>query len=383
MRELSEPLRELLVMMGGLYTTYASLELLSYIVGQDLETLTESLAELERNGLIRLNTDNTDLPYYRMHDLTYSYLYVEFSEALHHEIILTGIGNYVNIKSTIHDALAFDLVHILGGIRHLHRSGNHNIALNLIGKLMTDGYVDSRGYSPQILEQMNQSIQAGMDSPTDYQEVLHYLLTKRGNALDESGDLLSAQADYEHALQFAPNDHRRAIVLCVLGGILFRQQNETYVEFLEEAYQIGLHTDDDIVLERVLEAQGVCALLLEQYEIAEEFLNEAVEIALKTRDKGRIVAAQYNLATVKANLGKNREALAIHQNNYKQGKETDNLYWIALSMSGMGLAYHGLGDRILAEKCFHDALGLYKKLGDAVRVTWVQEFTQEHQYFLQ
>lgn len=378
MAELSPALRDLLITMGGLYTTYASVVLLSEIVKQDEETLIENLAEIERNGLIRLYLENGNIPFYRMHDLTYSYLFMEFIKCFQRDFVYDGIYRYVYKMSTDHDAIAFNLSNILGAVRNLHRGSDHRHALDIMGKLMTDGYVDSRGYPTQIMDQMNQSIQIAMQSPDEYQTVLHYLLTKRGNAHDEFGDLDMAKADYEIALNFSPTAHRKGTILCVLGGVLFRQKQDDYNDYFEKAQQIASETQDDIVLVRVLGNQGMCALTLEQFYKAEDFFSQAIAIAQQTADAKRLFLNRYNLAITKAHLGCNQEAIEIHKGNYEAGQEVGNHTWIALSLSGMGLAYHGLNEQAQAKQCFSRALRLFEELGDALRITWIKDFMKIH-----
>ena len=55
--ELPEHLRELLVLMGGLYSSRASIELFSMVANLEPSLTEHNLAELERNGLVRLVLD--------------------------------------------------------------------------------------------------------------------------------------------------------------------------------------------------------------------------------------------------------------------------------------------------------------------------------------
>jgi DNA-binding SARP family transcriptional activator len=372
------------VNLGALFASSASIELLGLVTGRKQQDISNILATLQQHGLARIFPMTESMPeYYRIHDLTYSYARDIFRKQggdRYRQVTVDAVQNFVADHSQDYDGLEFEQVNILGAVQAAHRAEEYGVSLGILSQLATDGYLDARGYAPLMLECIEDAIDVGMQMGPDHHETLHFLTTKRGNAFANSGDLDRALTAYEIALELAPNLHRKAIILCVIGGVRFRQGADDYDDYLEEAYRIAKAEKDDIALGRVLEFRGNCVKIKGDYEAAHHLYTQSVEVAKRTGDNRRLVFSLYNLAIAKTDLGHHQQALVIHQRIHQLGQDNSNHEWVAMAASGMARSYHNLGKHSEVHNHLKTALTLYRKIGDNKAANWVIDFAKKENY---
>ena len=160
--ELTPELRDLMVLMGGLFASRASIDLLARVAETDEDALTDNLAELERNGLLHLSIDEDTQAHYRLHDLTYSYIHTVFKSSQDRvATIVSGVQGFTHDHVQDYDTLQFDLMNILGAARSAFLSGDKTSLIAIMRHLVVDAtYLTARGPNKVALELLEAAINA-------------------------------------------------------------------------------------------------------------------------------------------------------------------------------------------------------------------------------
>lgn len=379
---LDDDARALLVAMGAMFAPFASIELLARVIGRSRADIEPALVDLQQQGLSRRIPARPDTPeHYRIHDLTFSYARAMFhTEQDDRRGTIGAVRQFVADHAHDFDGLEFEQANILGAVTAAHRVKDHQASLDILSRLALDGYLDARGYTPLLLTCLNKAIDIGLTMGPDQHETLHYLLSKQGNAFANTGDFDRALEAYQMALKLAPNPHREAILLCVIGGMRFRQGETDYDQYLEQANKIAETENDDLILSRVLDNRGIFALARGDRKGAYTFHSRAVEVAEQSGDIERLVFSLYNLGIAQVELSHHQQALAHWERVYQLGQESGNHLWIAMALSGMARSHHGLGERKPAQDYLEQALKLYQKVGDTAKAGWVIDFMKQEHY---
>jgi serine/threonine protein kinase len=380
--ELVSHLRGTFVFMGGLFSPIASVELLSLVADHAPRQTESALKELQQRGLVELVPAAADAPaHYRLHDLTYSYaraLYREQSK--NRDSVITAVQSFVDDHASAFDTLEFDQPNILGAVKAAQMADHTQTMLDIMFVLAVRGFMDARGHILLLLEQLDNAIDAAQKMQPQPAETLHFLLSKRGNAYVNQGNLAQAFIIYKQALELAPNLSRKAILMSVIGTVRFRQGQDDAASYLEQAYQIAKSNQDDLALSIVLEHQGHQAKSQNNHESALRYFKEALAVAERLPNIDRQFFALLNVGALEYELGHVNEALVSHKLAYQLAQQNDNILWIANALQCMGEDYDKLGDRKLAQENFSAALASFRAFGATVRVDEMMQFMTDKHY---
>jgi tetratricopeptide (TPR) repeat protein len=252
--------------------------------------------------------------------------------------------------------------------------------LDIMHVLAVRGYMDARGHTLPLLEQLDNAIDAARHMQPQPAETLHFLLSKRGNAYVNQGNLAQAFTIYTEALELAPNPTRKAILMSVIGTVRFRQGQDDAASYLEQAYQIAKANQDDLALSIVLEHQGHQAKSQKNHETALRYFKEALAVAERLSNPDRQFFALLNVGALEYELGQVNDALVSHKMAYQVAQQNDNILWIANAVQCMGEDYDQLGDRKLAQENFSAALASFRAFGATARVDEMIQFMTDKHY---
>jgi tetratricopeptide (TPR) repeat protein len=387
--KLSKQQQALFAGMGGLTSSTASVELLAMVVDEAEEKLETAMNDLQQRGLAEIVSKTDDTPtHYHIHDLTHSYARALFRSQRkdYQTATVEAVNRYVEQHGQDFDLLEFEQPNILGAAGAAYQSNNPAALVSIMKTLTLDGYLNVRGHTPLFLERLNEAIKVSQQAvKTDKDdkaqaEILHHLLSKRGNIYVDRGDLATGLSSYKEALELAPNANREAILLAVIGLTIFRKGDVGSEEYMERAYEVAKKSQDDGTLSYVLNQRGTKAVLTKDFETAKEFLTEAVEIAKRLANAAQLYYALHNLGATQESLGQAQDALATHQEAFKIAEAEENQVWMALASHSIGEDHHALQDREKAQEYLNKARNLHLKSGAVAKVEEITEFMKQHGY---
>ena len=385
--ELDAPLRHLLTMMGGMATTYATLALLAKVIDQDMDSLIEDLAELERNGLIRLNFDNIDLPHYRMHDLTYSYLYFEFMKTGELRRIIEATRIYIHEYVSNYDALELDLMNILGAAKSAQRIDDDKSLIDIMCQLVVEAnYFGARGYPQQGIDLLKQAISLALESGD--RGSAHYLIAKLGNAyLYFLGDAERAVEAYKESLkqaQFIKDREREALLWIATGtAVHFTGAPEEQIyDCWDKAQTIAESIQNEYVLAFVYLEKSAYEMEKEpaDYEKGIQYADASIKAARQGDFSHFLVSGLLNRATAERATQRLNQALDTDMEALAIAENQQNDYQIAEAMYAIGEDYDCLNERDFASKFLNASLHSFMELGSNLQVKNVREFMLEKNY---
>ncbi|MBK8026793.1 MAG: hypothetical protein IPK19_36755 [Chloroflexi bacterium] len=254
---LSEDSRSILAQMGALAAPRASRELLTLMLEGDLDA---PLAALEQASLIAVEATETGSTY-RMHGLIHSYTreLIRDSEDAHRRLI-AGVSAYMGRHSRQPMRIEAEYSNILGAVRVARLLGDHEAAISIVLAIMVDGYFDSRGYTPDLLEHLDAAIRLAENAGRSVENALHLLLSKRANLMQMQGNLDAAFADNIRALATAPDMYRRALLATTLATISYRLKQDEYALYLNEAETVAREHEFHDIMCRITEIHGLLAM---------------------------------------------------------------------------------------------------------------------------
>ncbi len=370
------------VAMGGMFAPQATLDLFALVLGREQSAVETVIADLQQCGLVERITHTDRQPtYYRLHDLTYSYARVLYVNAgYNHQPVIEAVQRYVTGHAQDYDDLDFEQLNVLGAARAAQKTGDTKALIEMMKQLTLDGYFDARGHSVLFLERLDDAIEAAESLSPEYNETLHHLLVKKGDAYRDRANLATALAAYQAAAEYAPNPQLRTTVLVTISGVRFRQGADDYDTYLEQADQLARENNDDYSLARVLEYRGIFAAEKRDFQTANDYLTLALEMSERLNDKTRLFFALYNLGVAKLDLEQFTESLSILHRANQLAQETDSHLWIAIASSVLARGHHGLGEREKAQTYLNTALSHYRKVGDNYGIEWATKFMRENSY---
>lgn len=379
---ISDDARSILTHMGALASPRASLELIALILDAQPDRLEPAFAELEQSSLLDMGESGAyGRPVCRMHDLIYSYCRERFRESgLDRRALVRGMRAYLGSHSREVMAVELEYTNILGAVRAAGHLGDSRAVIALLRAVMVDGYFDARGYTPELLEHLDEAIRLA-DTLPDEQESLHYLSSKRANAYQMQGRLDDAFQENLIALATAPNTYRRALLATTLGTIAHRLKREgEYQIYLNEAEAVARKHDIQEVLSRIMEYRGNIAMSQGKPVEARAFLVDAVGFAEHLNMPDRAFFALYNLAFVEIELGDYDAAEQRLERAYQLAVEQENDLWKGMCYSSMGRCTHARGDRDTTYRLMTQALQIYERTGSLPFVNWVRSFFSNEAY---
>ena len=380
--ELDERSRAVFVVMGGLFSPVASVELLMLSADLSHDQNNAVLNDLQQRGLIDLNGATDDTPaHYRLHDLTFSYARSLYKGKFKtRDAVISAAHAFADGHVDDLDVLEFEQANLLGAAKAALEEGQAKTLIDIMYILAVKGFMDARGHNLLLLERLDEAIVAAKQIKPQPGESLHYLSGKRGNAYAERNDLTNALKAYQEAVNYAPNPNRKAILLSVIGAVCFPESPDTADRYFEEAYQIAKENHDDLALSVVLEHRGHQAINRKDQETARRFFAEALEVAERLQNSERLFFALLNLGARESQLGLLKEALMNHQRAYEIAQESSNHLWIGAALQCIGEDYHGLGDREKARENLAKALSLFKSFGATAMADEVAQYMQKEEY---
>ena len=207
---------------GTLFAPGASAELMAVCSGIALDEVNQALIALQRRSLARrVGT----AAYFTIHDLTYSYVagFAPKSASQIQELV-DKIEQYVSAHAHDFDLLDLDQANILTAAENADDARLVRIVTILtVGGFPTiapPSYFDACAHTSQFLRCLERTIALVANMGGEYATVLHYLLSKKGNALVDLGEYERAVTVYDEALQIAPTSERTVVLLSVLGRVL-------------------------------------------------------------------------------------------------------------------------------------------------------------------
>ena len=373
------------MLLGGLYTTRASLELVALAANVERSVAEEQLEELERSGLLRLMVDAKRRDYCALHDLTYSYANALYERGSNKPDIVTAVRQYVQAHVDDYDALDFELVNILGAARVAYRNGNSEVLIDIMKLLAVDGqYLEARGPAAISLELLEAAINSAKRA--DNKEIAHYLLAKLGNMhlnyLTQSDQALEA---YTKSLELAReinNRPREAILLSIIASTRFVQGQDDASDYYADAYQVAQESSDPNTIALILNHR--CYYEGQKsppdYETSRYYADEAVKIAREYHLDTRLYVSLINRANCERELGQLEQALETDVEAQQIAREKGNYLWMAQTTHSIGEDFHALGLRDRAGSALNDALDLYVQIGHRLKIDQLRVFMKQRGY---
>lgn len=400
--DLEAPLKRAFRIFGYLAEPQASSTLLAAYLETnrwDAETL---LDELVHWNLLQRNRANV----YSMHDMVHDYAKMVLPQ--HREEAAAQI-----IDATAHYVLRnkddFALLHAdLPNILHVAERADIQTQVAIVAPLALGGYLDNEGHSAAFLRILDQVIEhvrlhheGGLH---DYEtDLLHNLLSKRGNAYFDRGEYGQAANAYGAAREVARSTLRTVMLTALIGkAFSFDQQFQDGQSYLQNAEAAAREAKNDLLLSFVLEQQAHVAGYSEDFAAAYRIANEQVRINERLlaesndRDRNeRLFRSLTNLGTAKIRLTQTEkeaaprleeslaEALAIHQRaaeialNLESAELQAHAYW------ALGEDYHLLQECARAGHYLCQAHQLFQEQGKFRDQEIVANFIRMHGYPLQ
>ena len=361
-----------------LYVPEATVELLALVMSVDLIVVEEGLTMLARRGLAK-RVPGSDSTVYRVHDLAFSYARVNTRIA--RDDMIAACRDYVMRHKDEPDALDLERTNVLRAAGSAHQAGDDDSLMKIVYTLTVDGsYFRARGHDFLLLEQMDRAIETARK--VGEQDMLHFLLGKRGDAFYDQGNLAQALAHYEESLALARTltlVNRVVILLCVISKVRADQQDFATAEsVLQEAQQLA--AQDDMLLGKVLEHRGYVAQSKNDLAEALRVFTEQLQLAQRLNDPERVFFAQLNLGVASMFLDNFDAALLNLQKALEIAQAENNHTWMGLARFAMGGAYHRLDDRANAQTCFDTARDLFRTSGYTAKLNEVEAYMQEENY---
>lgn len=381
---LDNPTRHTFLAFGELFAPETTIELLSKVTGQDNDTSRENLTTLQRRGLVeRMTVADSDLVFYRVHSLAYSY-----ARTITERHGRSPANNITSIAEFVEEnASRTEVLHIVRGnwmsaAQHALELRDTVPLIKIIHPLVHD-YLSSYGHTLPFIELVEGAAMAAYTLGDEYDTTRIELFGKLGNIYHQRGNLDNALASYQAALELAEKIEDmplRIRVLGIMGVVLIDKGDSSAKQLLDEAYELATNLNDDYWQGYVLETLGYYAQSQGDFEATRTYAMQQIDIADRINDVETKVFALLNLGTAENRLGKYQSAIHHHQQMLDLAKRHKNDIWIAHAMQGIGEDYHGLGDRNKAQKYLLDAQQLFEQCGIQTHVIEIQEFLSTEDY---
>ncbi len=382
---LSNDARRVLVQMGSLAAPRASLELLLLMVDTQLDTLEAAVAELEQASLMEVSAALVaDRPIYQMHDLTFNYCRDLFKHAgLDRSTLVRAVTAYMHLHSRDKMAVQQEFTNILGAVRAASHDGDAASVITIIRAIMTDGYFDAFGYTPELLDHLHEAIRLAQAEGDSQREALHYLLVKHANVLLMQARLEESLQEHLEALAVAPTPQRRALIAAIMAMIAGRLNREEQYVYLNEAEGVARAYDIHDVMARVLETRGHMSLEQGDLQQARHYFENAVQYSAQLDLADGYFYALYNLGFVEIELENFDGAVQVLDRAYQVALSEANDLWRGMYFSSIARCTHARGDRDETYRLMTEALHIYEQVGNTGFSDWVHNFLLNEGYVSQ
>lgn len=356
--------RQVFLAFGCLFVPRATTALLSSCPGQQPRAVKKHLPELMRRSLVKRQPDGD---FYHLHDLTGSYARAMWEDqGQDRRGTVAAVARYAEAHAQDLDLLAFDQDNLLEAASAA-RVEDLEALKTIISVLARGGYMDARGHTRGFLELLDVAIEAVREEGAEGQETLHYLLSKRGNAHFDRGELQEAYEVYQEALELAPEGNRAPILLAVLGKVLSEQgKYQESDNLFKEGIKLAEAKGDLGALTFVLQQQGFALGRRGDFEAARECAETAVGLCgrLEPPNPTGLGYLLLNLGSTEYEAGLIHEALASHRQARKIAQDAGNLDLEAAALYGLGRDLYALDRPRDAREHLAEARRLFRESGN-------------------
>ena len=381
---LDDPTRRTFLAFGELFAPETTIELLSKVMGQDKDTSRENLTTLQRRGLVeRMTVADSELVYYRVHNLAYSYARTIADR--HNRSPSNNIGAIADfVEENASHTGVLDIVrgNWMSAAQCALELRDTLPLIKIIHPLVHD-YLSSYGHTLPFIELVEGAAMAAYTLGDEYDTTRIELFGKLGNIYHQRGNLDNALASYQAALELAEkNDDTplRIRLLGITGVVLIDKGDPSAKEHLDKAYVLATGLNDDYWQGYVLETLGYYAQSQGDFNATRNYAMQQVEIADRINDIETKVFALLNLGTAEKDLGNIDKALEHHQSMFQIARQAKNDIWIAHALQGIGEDYHHMGNRDQAAIFLNDALEKFEQCGIQTHVVEIQDFLSRERY---
>jgi hypothetical protein len=370
---LGDPARKVVEAFGEFTGRGATAELVAAYINADDSTI-DARAELEELVDRSLATRFGASTYYAIHSLTHRYATRKRGSTDHLRAI-RAVSAFVSEHEQDDALLALDLRNIIGAAEWA-RAVHPDALVSVMGRLAA-GYVNVRGYS-QLIDTVDANkclfsaaIRAAGEKP-GWRDQRHDLLSKRGNARVEHGNLAGAIEDYTAAYELAPTPERTVVLLSVIGNIESERPDDRRAQgeaAYAQAYAVAELTGERWALVRVLGLHSNTAFnVLKDYELTRVLAGRAVAIA---RDLKKLVKAIPVLITLGSAEFERAIMASIKVNTARRAscQAIGDAAGQARATAALGLDHHARNDFNAARTALEEAMRSFEACGDHV---WAQ-----------
>lgn len=385
--------RAVFLAFGSLFSATATANLIQQLLQETPEHTTTSLTALVNSGLLNEIT-SANGTFYQMHDLAFSYARANRRLAVRE--VLKACADFTKSHAREVYMLEYELSNLLGAADLAYEMAEDEVFLRIVRTLVVDGYMDARGHTSALLEQLNRAIDLVRDGDDTYQEIAHFLIGKRGNAYRERGDLENALRCYQEAVDLAAvlgMYDRQVVGLCAISSIY--SNTERYVEA-----NLALDTAEDVInSDEVVDKYDADDIkFMRAYYLHERGLfltfamgdfvgareSYALEVTLaKELDESRLhCIGLVNLGTAEYMLEQFDSALEHLGEALDVANRNNNLIWRGMAYEALGETYHAMQEYPSAQTQFNEALAAYKASGVVSFLAKVMEYMQTQEEYV-
>ncbi len=364
--ELNPEAQRAFLAFGALFAPGATSQLLAAYLQNDLLAVEDAL-----DGLVRRSLASRDegIGFYRLHDLTFSYVRAQARERqADPRTTVLAVQRYMLDHAHDFDLLELDQPNILGAAEiaagETLVSIMATLAMGGYPQAEAPSYMDVHGHSLALLARLDDAIAAARQMGAPGSDVLHYLLSKRGNAFVDRCDPEQGLLAYRAALELAPSITRKVTVLSVMARVLAKEGKSTDArQLFEQAYQLAETHRDYNGMIRVLEQQSWAASFTKDFAAVRDLAVRGIEVSVQYGDRVREGYFRINLGSAELELGV-RKALICHQEARAIAHELSDNVLMAHTLNALGHDYHALEQAGEAREHFLQGYRLSTELGN-------------------
>jgi tetratricopeptide (TPR) repeat protein len=352
---------------GAFFAPGATIDLLATYLDQKNG---ETIRALRGMAGISLAREQPNTRFNDIHDLVFSYarsLWAKESGGDYSKS-LEAVTAFMENHAQDFTLLASEMANILGAAQQALKD-DAEIFLKIISILARQGYTEHRGYTPEFLKLMDEAIRIARDQADG--EMLHYLLSRRGNAYFNRSEYASSAECYEEALRLAPNWYREMILTAVLGKVdtCLKHYEEAESHFRESETIVAEHDNpadhDNYVSGRIfiLQQKISAAHVRQDYRQAKNLAVVGLRLSGEAGDALSEALFKTNLGTFEIMLGA-QSALALHQAALVAAEGVGDQQILATAYYGLAIDSLVLDEYEKAQEYIRKAEALYKEYGD-------------------
>ena len=373
------------ITLGSMFEPTATPELVALTLQRPQTEITQDLEHLEQHGLVKKQKYKY-IPYYRTHDLAYSYARSLFLNKGSSQLpVLEACSKLAVAHKDNLDLLDIEQSNLIEAADSAKSLGRDDILLEIMQYLALEGpYFAARGHTAQSLALLEVAVDTA--SRNEEFELAHYLWGKLGNTyLDFYGNLDRALDAYQKSLRLAQqlqNPRRQAMLLTAIGSVRFRQKADDADGYYVKAEQIARAHNDEFALCFVLHHRGNQLMNMEtpDYEASRQLSDEAAQIAEQLGHHELYTLSLINRGGCELELGLMEEALTTHRQALQQAESQGNYAWMAYALQSIGEDLHHMNERGEAQAALDRSLSLWRQIGSKAQEAALVQFMEERQY---